>query len=84
MRCHPYAAMNEEKTALEPKWLWYIISFILPVVGLILGILYRRKGHPESADFAKKTTLAAVLGIVACVAFYVVWFFVFGAAELMK
>jgi hypothetical protein len=76
--------MNEERTALEPKWLWYLISFILPVVGLILGILYRRKGHPESADFAKKTTIAAILGLVAYLACYVVYFFVFGAAELLK
>jgi len=76
--------MNQEKTALEPKWLWYIVSFVLPVVGLILGILYRRKAHPESADFAKKTTVAAVLGIVACIVCYVVWFFVFGAAEFLK
>jgi uncharacterized membrane protein len=76
--------MNPERTTLEPKWLWYLISFILPVVGLILGILYRRKGHPESADFAKKTTIAAILGLVACVACYVVYFVVFGAAELLK
>lgn len=76
--------MNEERTALEPKWLWYLISFILPVVGLILGILYRRKGHPESADFAKKTTIAAILGLVACIACYVVYFVVFGAAEMLK
>lgn len=76
--------MNEERTALEPKWLWYLISFILPVVGLILGILYRRKGHPESADFAKKTTIAAISGLVACIACYVVYFVVFGAAEMLK
>ncbi|UCH78807.1 MAG: hypothetical protein JSU81_02335 [Candidatus Coatesbacteria bacterium] len=75
--------MNEEKATLEPRWLWYLVSFVLPVVGIILGILYRRRENPASRDFAKKTTIAAIVGIVACVVFYVVWFFVFGAAELM-
>lgn len=60
-----------------------MISFVLPVVGIILGILYRRREHPASLDFAKKTTIAAVAGLLACVVFYVVWFFVLGAADLM-
>jgi len=72
--------MTEEKTALEPRWLWYAVSFILPVVGIILGILYRRKEAPESKDFGKKTVIAAIAGVVACLAFYAVWLFVLGAA----
>ncbi len=72
--------MTEEKTALEPRWLWYLVSFILPVVGIILGILYRRKEIPESKDFGKKTIIAAVAGVVACLLFYGVWLFVLGAA----
>jgi hypothetical protein len=75
--------MNEEKTSLQPKWLWYVVSFALPVVGFILGILYRRRDHPESAGFARGTTVAAVLGVAAWVALYVVWFFVLGAAEYL-
>jgi hypothetical protein len=76
--------MPENKSTLEPKWLWYVISFILPVVGLILGILYRRKDAPESRDFGKKAIIAGVAGIVACCTIYIVWFFVLGAAEWMK
>lgn len=53
----------------------------MPVVGIILGIIYRRKEAPESRDFGKKTTIAAVAGIVACCVLYAVWFFVLGAAE---
>jgi hypothetical protein len=73
----------EEKTSPKPRWLWYIISFILPVVGFILGVLYRRKDAAESRDFGKKATLAAVLGVVGCILLYVVWFVVLGAAEFL-
>lgn len=76
--------MTEEKTALEPRWLWYAVSFILPAVGIILGILYRRKEAPESKDFGKKATIAAIVGVVACLAVYIVWLFVLGAAEWLK
>ncbi|MEE9457844.1 MAG: hypothetical protein V3W11_11935 [bacterium] len=76
--------MAENKTTLEPRWLWYAVSFILPVVGIILGIIYRRKEAPESKEFGKKTTIAAIIGIVACLIFYIVWLFVLGAAEWMK
>jgi hypothetical protein len=72
--------MNEEKAALEPRWLWYAVSFILPVVGIILGILYRRKETPESKDFGKKAIIAAVAGVAACLLLYAVWLFVLGAA----
>jgi bacteriorhodopsin len=76
--------MAENKTTLEPRWLWYAISFILPVVGILLGIIYRRKELPESKEFGKRTTIAAIVGVVACLTFYVVWLFVLGAAEWMK
>jgi hypothetical protein len=75
--------MEENKTTLRPLWLWLFISFILPVVGIILGILYRRKDAPESKDFGKKTTVAAILGVLGCVIFYIVWFAVLGAAKIM-
>ena len=76
--------MAENKTTLEPRWLWYAVSFILPVVGIILGIIYRSKEAPESREFGKKTIIAGVAGIVTCCALYAVWFFVLGAAEWMK
>ncbi len=76
--------MNDEKKTLEPRWLWLFISFIIPVVGIILGFTYRRKEWPESKAFGKATIVAAVLGVVLCVVLYVVWFFVLGAAGLLK
>lgn len=75
--------MTEEKATLEPRWFWYAVSFILAPVGIILGITYRRKEALESKDFGKKTIIAAVAGVVICVAFYVVWLFVLGAAAWM-
>ncbi len=76
--------MPGNKETLEPKWLWYVISFILPVVGIILGVLYRGKEAPESKDFGKKTIIAAIVGLAACLALYIVWLFVLGAAEWLK
>lgn len=77
----PYATMTEEKTTLEPRWLWYALSFILPVVGIILGINYGRREAPESKRFGKKATVAAILGVFAYCALYAIFFIVLGAAE---
>lgn len=76
--------MAEEKTSLTPLWLWLVLSFILPVVGIILGLLYRNKPAPESKDFGTKTLIAGILGIITCVITYVVWFAVLGAAGFLK
>jgi hypothetical protein len=76
--------MTENKKTLEPRWLWYVISFIVSPVGIINGIIYRPKEAPESKDFGKKAIIAAALGVVACGTFYVVWLFVLGAAEWLK
>jgi hypothetical protein len=77
----PYATMTEEKNTLEPRWLLYALSFILPVVGIILGINYGRREAPESKQFGKKATVAAILGVFAYCALYAVFFIVLGAAE---
>jgi len=76
--------MADEKKTLEPRWLWYFIGFIIPVVGIILGIMYRRKEAPESQAFGKSELVAGILGVVACVVLYVAWFFVLGAAGALK
>jgi len=76
--------MAEEKTTLTPLWLWLLLSFILPVVGIILGLTYRSKPAPESKDFGKKALIAGILGIVTCVILYVVWFAVLGASGFLK
>ncbi len=75
--------MAEDKTTLEPAWLWYFLSFVIPVVGIILGLRYRRRAAPESREFGKKTIIAAVLGVIACLGFYLVWFIILGAAEVL-
>jgi hypothetical protein len=72
--------MPEEKLYPTPTWLWLLISFAVPVVGIILGILYRGKEAPESRAFGKQALVAAVAGIVTCIVLYVVWLFVLGAA----
>jgi|GEM_PF-2459278 prolipoprotein diacylglyceryltransferase len=80
-RGRPHAIMMEEKTTLEPQSLWYALSFIVPVVGIILGINYGRREAPESKRFGKKATVAAILGVLAYCALYAVFFIVLGAAK---
>jgi CHASE2 domain-containing sensor protein len=55
---------------LEPKWLFYILSFIIWPVGIILGILYMRKPDPDCKAFGK---MCLILGIVAVVLLCLCW-----------
>ncbi len=49
---------------LEPKWLFYILSFVIWPVGIILGIIYMRKPDAECKSFGK---LCLILGIIPIV-----------------
>jgi len=61
---------------LEPEWLWYILSFIIPILGIILGAIYLGKPEPENKRFGKNCLIAAVIYFVV-VACCVVLYFVF-------
>jgi hypothetical protein len=50
---------------LEPKWLFYILSFIIWPVGIILGIIYMKKPDPDCKAFGKMCLiLGLILGII--------------------
>ncbi|UCE28253.1 MAG: hypothetical protein JSW52_05775 [Candidatus Coatesbacteria bacterium] len=69
---------NGEKP-LEPKWLFYIISFIIPIAGLIIGIIYLTKDDPECKAFGRNCIIAAVLFVIACCVCFMLYFLgVFG------
>lgn len=62
---------------LEPKWLWYILSFIVPVLGIVLGAIYLSKPEPENKKFGKNCLIAAVayfIVVICCVVAYFVFF----------
>ncbi len=56
--------MTNGNKPLEPKVLWYILSFIIPLLGIILGILYMTKPEPEVKAFGKNCLIAAIVAIV--------------------
>lgn len=63
---------GEGNKPLEPKWLWYVLSFIVPLVGIILGIIYMQKPEPEVKKFGKTCLIVAIISVVACIVCYVI------------
>lgn len=76
----------------EPAWLFYILSFIVPIAGIIVGVIYFTKTDEELKRFGKTCLIIAaipialfVLYILAVLIFYVfillmliaVYFFIF-------
>ena len=46
------------------KFALYILSFLIPIVGIVVGIIYMSKGDPESKSLGQ---ICLVLGIVVIV-----------------
>jgi prepilin signal peptidase PulO-like enzyme (type II secretory pathway) len=63
----------------EPKWLMYLLSFLFPIVGLILGIIYWSKPEEENKAFGKKCILWMVIGIVLWIVCWIVYALVIAA-----
>ncbi|UCH78034.1 MAG: hypothetical protein JSU81_09975 [Candidatus Coatesbacteria bacterium] len=75
------AAETTTEAPPEPKVLFYVISFIVPIAGIILGALYLSKPDEANREFGKYCLLAAVINFalgfsaVCCVfAFYAMFF----------
>lgn len=69
---------NGEKPP-EPRWLFYLLSFIIPIAGIVLGIIYLTKDDPECKRFGRNCIIAALLFILACCVCYILYFLgVFG------
>lgn len=67
--------MSNGDKPLEPEWLWYVLSFIIPILGIILGAIYLGKPEPENKRFGKNCLMAAVIYFVVvacCVAIYLI------------
>jgi hypothetical protein len=76
--------MTNGNKPLEPKVLWYILSFIIPLLGIILGIIYMQKPEPEVKAFGKNCLIAAIVAIILCILCYVVWFVILGGTALLS
>jgi hypothetical protein len=67
----------------EPKWLFYVISFIVPLAGIIIGAIYLGKPDDDCKKFGKTCIIAAASAVVVCCLCYVLYFFgVFGIIGL--
>jgi hypothetical protein len=49
---------------LEPRLLFYLLSFFIPLVGIILGIIYISSAGTSSKEFGKMCLIFGLLGIV--------------------
>lgn len=54
----------------EPRALFYLLSFFLPLAGIILGAIYLSKTDAELKKFGKNCLIAAICCILAIVAVY--------------
>ena len=75
--------MAEGERPPEPRWLFYVLSFIVPLAGIVIGVIYLTKDDAECKKFGKTCIIAAVAAIVACCLCYVLYFVgVFGIIGL--
>lgn len=65
------------------RWLLYIVSFLIPIGGLIAGIVLMTRADPESKEVGTNCLIAAVTGFVlncVCVLCQIVFYVVLMAA----
>ncbi|UCE26330.1 MAG: hypothetical protein JSW52_08190 [Candidatus Coatesbacteria bacterium] len=48
----------------EPAWLFYILSFIVPIAGIVIGVIYLTKTDEELKTFGKTCLIIAAIPIV--------------------
>jgi hypothetical protein len=56
--------MTNGNEPLEPKVLWYILSFLIWPLGIVLGIIYLKKPEPEVKAFGKNCLIAGIIMVV--------------------
>lgn len=76
-----YAAPRTNTLAL----VGFVSAFVVPVVGLVLGIVaLNQMNHPANDEhgkgFARWALILGTLGTLATVVFFVIWFALMGAA----
>lgn len=74
----PVEAETAAEVPPEPRWLFYAISFLVPVAGIVLGALYLSKADAANKEFGKYCLIAALVNFaigvsIACcvVGFYI-------------
>ncbi len=77
----PVEAETAAEVPPEPRWLFYGVSFVVPIAGIVLGALYLSKPDAANKEFGKYCLVAALVNfaigfsVVCCVvAFYISFF----------
>lgn len=67
----------------EPKWLFYILSFMVGLFGIIFGIIYMTKESEENKKFGKICLLLGLLPmIIGCLCWVIAMVFGVGSSFL--
>jgi len=75
---------GEANKPLEPKWLWYVLSFIIPLLGIILGIIYLKKPEADVKAFGKTCLIVAIISIVLWCVCWIIWALVLGGMSALS
>jgi hypothetical protein len=71
---------NFGDTVPEPKPLFYVLSFIIPIAGIILGALFLSKPDEEMKKFGKMCLILALIPIILLILMiccYILFYVVF-------
>ena len=58
------APMAQSQVSEGMKILFYILSFLIPIVGIIIGVIYYTKPDAESKNLGKMCLILALIGIL--------------------
>jgi len=60
-----------EERPPEPTWLFYVLSFIEPVAGIVIGVIFLGKQSAACKDFGKVCLFTAVARFVISIVFII-------------
>jgi len=64
--------MAEGEMPPEPRWLFYVLSFFVPVAGIVIGAIYMGKADVDCRAFGKNCIIAAVSWVGVLCLFYII------------
>jgi hypothetical protein len=64
----PMAVEKAPEVPPHPRWLFYVISFVLPAAGIVLGAVYSGKKDAANRAFGKYCLVAALVNVALGVA----------------
>ena len=70
-----YTGQGDAPVDDNTKTLFYILSFLIPIAGIIIGIIYHSKPEPWHREFGMQCLKLALFAIIFG---FVIWFLVFG------